>query len=111
MIGIEGELSIFLQAILCGCTVLLVYFSIRIMRRLIRHNLILISLEDFLFWIGTGLYLFVQMYHTSDGSIRWFFVVGVLTGGIGTYGTVRSVGKLCGRIYANRYEKEKKSID
>ena len=73
MLGIGDEMSIFLQAMLAGNIVILVYTCIRIFRRLIRHSLFFISLEDFFFWIWVGAYLFKKIYNTSDGSIRWFF--------------------------------------
>ncbi len=91
--GIRKELVIFLQAILAGNLVCLSYHVIRIFRRLVRHNLFWVSFEDILFWIGTGLYLFISIYQTSNGSIRWYFVVGALLGGIVTYCIVDKIMK------------------
>lgn len=85
MLGIEKELSVFLQAMLAGNIVFLVYCCLRVFRRIIRHRLFFVSVEDALFWIWTGLYLFGKIYDTSDGSIRWFFVVGVFAGGLFSY--------------------------
>lgn len=85
ILGIEKELSVFLQAALAGNLVYLVYSVIRVLRRIIKHNLFFISLEDLIFWIGTGIYLFIKIYQTSNGSIRWYFVIGVLAGGILTH--------------------------
>lgn len=85
ILGIEKELSVFLQAALAGNLVYLVYSAIRVVRRIIKHNLFFVSLEDFVFWIGTGIYLFVKIYQTSNGSIRWYFVIGVFAGGILTH--------------------------
>lgn len=101
MLGIENEIVIFLQAFLSGCIVFLVYNCIRIIRRLIKHNLFFVSLEDFIFWIGAGFYLFAEIYSTSDGSIRWFFVVGVAAGVLSAYGFIKAVRKIyikfCGK--------------
>ncbi len=85
MFGIEKEVLVFIQAILAGNLVCLVYCFLRVLRRIIKHNLFFVSVEDILFWICTGIYLFVQMYKTSDGMIRWYFVIGVLLGGVCTY--------------------------
>ena len=74
-----------MRAILSGNLVCLIYYVIRVFRRILRHNLLWVSIEDFLFWIGTGLYLFLIIYQTSNGSIRWYFVIGVLLGGILTH--------------------------
>lgn len=85
ILGIEKELSVFLQAVLAGNLVCLVYCVVRVFRRIVNHNLFWISVEDFIFWIGTGLYLFLTIYQTSNGSIRGYFVIGVLLGGIITH--------------------------
>ena len=107
MLGIEDEISVFLQALLAGSTVLFVYYSIRVIRRLIKHNLFFISIEDFFFWLGTGLYLFVEIYQTSDGSIRWFFVVGAAAGVLLSHRILALAENLWRRIW----RKEEKSID
>ena len=52
MLGIGDEISIFLQALLAGNIVLLVYTCIRVFRRLIKHDLFFVSLEDFLLGMG-----------------------------------------------------------
>ncbi len=85
ILGIEKELAVFLQAALAGNLVYLTYSVIRVVRRIIKHNLFFVSLEDLIFWIGTGIYLFTKIFQTSNGSIRWYFVIGVLTGGILTH--------------------------
>lgn len=85
ILGIEKELSVFLQAVLAGNLVYLVYSAIRVFRRIIRHNLFFVSVEDFIFWIGAGLYLFIKIDETSNGNIRWYFVLGVIAGGLITH--------------------------
>ncbi len=93
ILGIGKELSVFLQAVLAGNLIYLVYSLIRVMRRLWKHNLFFVSLEDLIFWIGTGIYLFVRIYQTSDGIIRWYFVIGVLLGGILTHFIISQISK------------------
>lgn len=80
MAGLQSEGMAFVQAVLSGMIVYWGYFCIRKLRRIVSHNLIAISIEDGLFWIATTIYLFVQIYHTSDGSIRWYFVLGLVFG-------------------------------
>lgn len=81
------------MAMLAGNMVYLIYLVIRIFRRIIRHNLFWVSLEDALFWIVTGFYLFAKIYQTSNGTIRWYFVLGVLSGGIFTHLIVSKIAK------------------
>lgn len=80
MLGLEKELEVFVHAVLSGIIVYGVYTLIRIIRRIIKHSLLGISIEDFLFWVGTSFYLFIQIYNTSDGRVRWYFVLGIVAG-------------------------------
>lgn len=93
MVGIEREALVFLQAVLAGNIVYLVYAVLRVFRRILKHNLFWVSVEDILFWIGTGIFLFVRIFQTSNGAIRWYFVVGVLTGGILTHEIIQKIAK------------------
>ena len=71
----EQEVDIFLYAVLTGIFVFCGY-QILLIRRLVKHHHGVEAVEDFLFWVATSLYLFLCIYNTSDGSMRWFFVVG-----------------------------------
>lgn len=82
MSGIRGEILGLLTAILSGAIVRLCYQCLICFRHIFKHKLIAIEIEDLLFWIGTAIYLFVQIYHTSDGSIRWYFVLGIVSGAL-----------------------------
>ena len=73
MTGIQEEFMVFLAAVLSGGIIRLVYRCISCFRQIVRHNLTVIGIEDLIFWIGTAVYVFVQIYHTSDGSVRWHF--------------------------------------
>lgn len=81
MLGIGKEISIFFAACLAGNLVALVYCAIRVFRRIVRHSLFWISMEDLVYWVAVGLYLFTEMYRTCNGAIRWYFVIGVFLGG------------------------------
>ena len=93
ILGIKKELFVFLHAALSGNIVYLTYCALRVLRRIVRHNLFWVSLEDALFWIAVGFYLFTQIYQTSNGTIRWYFVLGVLVGGILTHYTIIKIIK------------------
>lgn len=80
MLGIGKEALIFLYAGLSGIVILLCYQILRLFRRLILHHIVIVNLEDLLYWLGVSIYLFRQMYRTTYGSIRWFFVLGVVCG-------------------------------
>ena len=82
MVGIKNEMVVFFQALLSGNVVFWTYTLLRILRKLIKHNLFFVSLEDFFFWISTAIYLFICLYNTSNGGLRWYFILGVVVGAI-----------------------------
>lgn len=56
MFGIEAEGLVFVQALVTGMIVYDAYVCIRKFRRIIRHNLFAIAVEDVLFWLGMSLF-------------------------------------------------------
>ena len=93
---------VFLVAVLSGAIVCLVYQCIRCFRRIIEHKLLAVSVEDMIFWVCSAIYMFVQIYHTSDGSIRWYFLLGVVLGVILMSVFLNGAGKLIKKIYGNK---------
>lgn len=93
ILGIEKEIFTFLQALLAGNLVYLSYCVLRVFRRIVRHNLFWISLEDMLFWVAVGFYLFLEIYRANNGTIRWYFVLGVLIGGFLTHRIISKITK------------------
>lgn len=93
MSGLGAEGMAFVQACLSGMIVYTGYACIRKLRRVWKHNLVAVAVEDVLFWIAAAIFLFVQIYYTSDGSIRWYFVLGVVIGAGILFGVQRKVEK------------------
>ncbi len=102
MLGIREEMVVFLIAVLSGAIVRLIYQCIRCFRRIIAHQLMAVSVEDVIFWIGSAVYMFVQIYHTSDGSIRWYFVLGVAIGAVLMSVLFSAFGKMHKKIYGHK---------
>lgn len=103
MLGLEKEVLIFVHAIFSGIFVYGAYTGIRIVRRIFKHTIRMISLEDFLFWVAVSFYLFIQIYETSNGSVRWFFVLGVAAGMMSLAFFIRLIEKM--------WKKIRKSVD
>lgn len=93
MTGLGKEVSAFLQAVFAGNLVYLVYSMIRVFRRILKHNLFWVSVEDAVFWIVAGVYLFLTLYHASNGRIRWYFILGIFIGGILTHRVISKIIK------------------
>lgn len=76
----EGENIFLLHAFLMGIFITFVYDALRIFRRIIPHAAFFVSLEDLIFWVYCSAEVFLLMYHESDGTLRWFAVIGALFG-------------------------------
>lgn len=111
MSGIGTEMEIFVHAVLTGIFAASVYLSLRVIRRLVSHALWVLNLEDAVYWIFTSLYLFVQIYHTSDGVIRWPFVLGVVVGVVIMLVLGHFAQKIEQKIYDLKQKKEGKSVE
>ena len=96
---------VFLAAVVSGAIVRLVYQCIRCFR------LAAIGAEDLIFWLGSAVYLFVQIYHTSDGSIRWYFVLGVVLGVAFMWVFLDREEKLFKKIYGRKQESYRQGLD
>lgn len=69
-----------LYAVIMGIFITFVYDLLRIFRRVVPHNRFWVSLEDLGFWIYCAAEVFMLMYRESNGSLRWFAVLGAMMG-------------------------------
>ncbi len=69
-----------LHAVLLGVEITFLYDILRILRRVFVHSGIMVSLEDIAFWIYCAGEVFLLMFRESNGNLRWFAVLGALTG-------------------------------
>ena len=70
------------HALLLGAYITFVYDWLRIFRRVIPHSLFFVSLEDICYWLYCAVQVFLLLYHESNGTLRWF---GVLGAGLGIF--------------------------
>ena len=111
MYVIREESLAFLEAVLTGMIIYNVYMCIRMLRRIIRHAAAAIALEDLFFWLGTAVYVFVQIHHTTSGSIRWYFILGVVLGSFLFSCVSKIPGKMQKKLYAGREKKIGKTVE
>lgn len=84
--AIIPELSFFASALLIGFCLAFFYDILRIFRRLLKHSLFFVSLEDFLFWIVVGVAGFSMIYKWNYGIIRWYAILGMVLSALFYYG-------------------------
>ena len=75
-----SENEFLLYSLLMGVFITFVYDLLRIFRRVVPHAGFFVSLEDLAFWIYCGAEVFLLMYRESNGTLRWFAVIGALAG-------------------------------
>lgn len=75
-----SENEFLLQAFLTGIYITFVYDLLRIFRRVVPQGTFMVSLEDILFWIYCTIKVFFLMYYESNGTLRWFAVLGAFVG-------------------------------
>lgn len=99
MFSIQEEMIAFLTAVISGVIVRIFYHCISCFRKIVKHNHFAVEIEDFVFWIGSSIYLFVQIYHTTNGSVRWYFVLGIVIGVLISTLFLRKWTKVIKKIY------------
>lgn len=77
---IAWEGIFFLRCFLSGILMICFYDMIRIVRRIISHNIFAVAVEDILYWVLCGIFIFLLLYHGNGGTIRWFAIAGVMIG-------------------------------
>lgn len=77
---ILNEVYFLFGSVLIGIVITFVYDFILIGRRLIRHNIFFVSVEDLLFWIACAILVFYMLYEENNGILRWFAVFGAALG-------------------------------
>ena len=77
---IAREGAFWLDCVLLGIAMALVYDSLRVFRRVVPHAGFWISLEDLLYWAFVSFRFFGLLYSENNGSLRWFSVAGAFLG-------------------------------
>ena len=74
------ELYFLFHCFFMGILITVLYDILRILRRIIPHNIAAISLEDFFYWIVCSLLIFAMLIRENNGILRWFAVAGAMLG-------------------------------
>lgn len=77
------ESQFMLHAVLMGVIITFGYDVFRLLRRVIPHGNLLVSIEDLLFWVLCSIGIFYLFYTENNGSFRWFAILGAAAGMFG----------------------------
>lgn len=77
---IINEVMFLIHSFFMGVIITVAYDGFLILRKLIKHTMLLISLEDMLFWIACAISVFYMLNEENNGILRWFAVAGAALG-------------------------------
>ena len=70
----------FIMSVAVGIALTLSYDLLRVFRRVVSHNSILIAMEDVCFWL-IWTYVTLECIHVyGDGVLHWYMAIGILFG-------------------------------
>lgn len=75
---INSEVTSFLMCILMGMGIGVLFDAFRIIRKIVVHNNIVVIVQDFIFCILSGIYLFYIMYVLNSGQFRFYMLLGII---------------------------------
>lgn len=77
---INNQFHLFLIFILNGLIIGLIFDFFRILRKTIKTSDIITHIEDFLFWMLTGLLILYSIFTFNNGEIRLFMFLAIIVG-------------------------------
>ncbi len=80
MIFIVDQVYTFLYAIIGGAVVAFLYDILRIKRRTLKTGVVIVSLEDILYWLVAAVLLFITVYNSNSGEMRGYIFIGNVIG-------------------------------
>lgn len=70
----------FLASIISGIGILVCYDFFRILRSVVPHKNWVVFLEDYIFWVFSGIFVFLMIFQWNNGAIRSFALLGLAIG-------------------------------
>ncbi len=77
---IVEQVYIFFYAVLAGGILAFLYDILRIKRRAIKTNVVILSVEDIIYWMLSAIIVFLTVYNSNNGQMRGFIFIGNILG-------------------------------
>ena len=81
-VSIMEEAMLFVDGFFLGAILVAGYDLIRVFRRLIRHGILWVSIEDCIYWLVCAVLMFAMLYQNNDGRIRAYIFGAAVVGGL-----------------------------
>lgn len=79
---INHEMLLFFHSLGIGAFLALLYSVLKALRKLFPRSMFFLSLEDLLFWTGSGFFIFCRIYQENDGIVRFYVVAAIFCGAV-----------------------------
>ncbi|MDR2167695.1 MAG: spore cortex biosynthesis protein YabQ [Clostridiales bacterium] len=80
MTGISWQAATFLIICAAGFALGIFYDVFRILRKIVRHNAVFISIEDIIFWLAAAALTFFLLMRINFGELRFFIFLALAIG-------------------------------
>ena len=77
---IVNECIVLMEGVKSGVILSICYDILRTIRRIIKHNELFIAIEDLVFFVLAGLYIFATLFENNNGIVRTFIIIGMIVG-------------------------------
>lgn len=104
-ITIIEEIRLFASAFFLGVALMIFYDIIRIFRILIPQGVVIVAVEDLLFWLIASIAIFILLFLLNLGRVR-FYALGMV--GLGMLLEYRLIGRRWPRYIRKRQTKKEK---
>lgn len=106
-VTMSGQTILFLEFIVCGMTLGVLFDLFRIIRKITRHGVILTAFEDIIYCVISIFIFILFAIKYNYGTVRWFMLVGCVIGAIIYFNTI---GKLLLKVSFIIIETAKKPL-
>lgn len=80
ILSMNYQAKLFILMIIIGFSSGFFYDVLRIIRRTVKHNNIIMNIEDILYWAGVTFAVFYIMLIKNNGEVRFYVIIGILIG-------------------------------
>ena len=92
---IRKEAAFFMSSLLTGAILIWCYLILLGFRKVVRHGMLAVNIEDFLYWCVAALIIFASAFLGNSGEIRWYSAAAILTGAWAQWGVLFFLHRFC----------------
>ena len=92
---IRQEAAFFMGSLLTGAVLIWCYLILAAFRKVVRHGMLAVNIEDFLYWCVAALIIFTSAFRENSGEIRWYSVAAILLGAWMQWGVLFFLRRIC----------------